>query len=233
MRRRTRRRCAVVGRERRGLSARRAAARRDDHRRPAADRACRGKRCRPSSARRGEGCLRVVRPRDDGAGRAAAAGRRLRVEVAGGVRSVPEHAARRDAGRVRSPRLSPACSRRYVAGSASDAQPRRAGSSRQSTLARRLDERLEQRPELAGSPEVLRVPLHADAERGVRLLDRLDHAVGGAGADDQPVAGPADRLMMPAVDAAAAGGVAVRRARRAAWFRRRPRCRGSRGPSAR
>ncbi len=51
------------------------------------------------------------------------------------------------------------------------------------------------------------MPLHADAERGVRFFDRFDHAVGGAGADDEAVAGPADRLVMPAVDAAAAGGV--------------------------
>ena len=51
------------------------------------------------------------------------------------------------------------------------------------------------------------MPLHAEAERGIGFFDRFDHAVGGAGADDEAVAGPADRLMMPAVDAAAAGGI--------------------------
>ena len=43
---------------------------------------------------------------------------------------------------------------------------------------RRLEEAFEQRPELAGAPEVLRVPLDAEAEARRRILDRLDDAVG-------------------------------------------------------
>ena len=41
-----------------------------------------------------------------------------------------------------------------------------------------LDQAFEQLAELAGAPEVLGMPLHRDAERRVRLLHRLDHAVG-------------------------------------------------------
>ena len=41
-----------------------------------------------------------------------------------------------------------------------------------------FDEALEQRTELAGAPEVLRMPLDAEAERARRILDRFDHPVG-------------------------------------------------------
>ena len=42
---------------------------------------------------------------------------------------------------------------------------------------RRLEEALEQRAELAGAEEVLRVPLDAEAEARRRILDRFDDAV--------------------------------------------------------
>src|SRR5687768_2434422 len=61
---------------------------------------------------------------------------------------------------------------------------------------RRLHERIEQRPELTRFPEILRVPLDADAEPGIRLLDRFDDAVGGSRTDDEAFASPADRLVM-------------------------------------
>ena len=41
---------------------------------------------------------------------------------------------------------------------------------------RRLDEALEQRAELAGAEEILRVPLDAEAEERRRILDRFDDA---------------------------------------------------------
>ena len=46
----------------------------------------------------------------------------------------------------------------------------------------------------------LRVPLHTEAETIPRPLDRLDHAVGGAGRYAQPLAGSRDGLVMRAVD---------------------------------
>lgn len=72
--------------------------------------------------------------------------------------------------------------------------------------ARGAHERVEQRPELAGPPEVLRMPLHTEAEALVRRLDRLDDAVGGRRGCDERLAQRGDGLMVPAVDAA---GVAV------------------------
>src|SRR5262245_23353208 len=72
---------------------------------------------------------------------------------------------------------------------------------------RRLNERFEQRLELAGAPEILRVPLDADAEWRVRLFDPLDHSIRRAGVDDQAIARLSDRLVVPAVDAAAAGAI--------------------------
>ena len=42
----------------------------------------------------------------------------------------------------------------------------------------RLEEPLEQLAEFASAPEVLGVPLHADAERRAGTFDRFDHAVG-------------------------------------------------------
>ena len=52
---------------------------------------------------------------------------------------------------------------------------------RAQTLARGVDERLEERREFAGPPEVFRVPLDADAELRVLLFDRFDDAVGCGG----------------------------------------------------
>ena len=44
-------------------------------------------------------------------------------------------------------------------------------------LRRRSHERFEEPSELARSPEVLRVPLHAEAEWRVGALDGFDHAI--------------------------------------------------------
>src|SRR3954468_16900681 len=66
--------------------------------------------------------------------------------------------------------------------------------------ARRFDEAREQSRELTGAPEVLGVPLHADAERRIRTLDRLDNPVRRDGGSDETRRNPADRLMVPAVD---------------------------------
>ncbi len=74
---------------------------------------------------------------------------------------------------------------------------------RAQVLPRGADESVEERRELARAPEVLRVPLHADAELGVGLLDRLDHAVGRRGRRDQAGPDATDGLMVAAVDAAA------------------------------
>ena len=67
------------------------------------------------------------------------------------------------------------------------------------------DELIEQRPELPGTPEVLRMPLDADAEVGAWSLDRLDHPIRRGGADDQVAAYACDSLMVAAVHAADAG----------------------------
>jgi hypothetical protein len=66
----------------------------------------------------------------------------------------------------------------------------------------RADERIEQWGELSRPPEILRVPLHADAERGIRFLDPLDDLVVSDRRCDESLAQPADRLVVPAVDAA-------------------------------
>ena len=71
-----------------------------------------------------------------------------------------------------------------------------------SALARCRDQGVEQAVELAGAPEILRVPLHAEAERAIGRLDRFDDAVGGGCGGDQSRAEPSDGLMMAAVDAA-------------------------------
>ena len=52
---------------------------------------------------------------------------------------------------------------------------------------------------------VFGVPLHAEAEAPPRVLDRLDHAVLGAGADHDALADPLGRLVMGAVDRQASG----------------------------
>src|SRR5437867_13425966 len=63
----------------------------------------------------------------------------------------------------------------------------------------RCEESLEQRPEFAGPPEVLRVPLHAEAEPCRRVFDRLDDAVGGGGGHSESAGDVFHRLVMPTV----------------------------------
>ena len=51
-----------------------------------------------------------------------------------------------------------------------------------------FDEFFEQRSELARAPEVLRMPLHGDAEARAGTLDRFDDAIRGGGGDVNPSA---------------------------------------------
>ena len=89
-------------RQRRALPRPSPSARRHGHRRSAAHRDVdRGDGVASRRTRRAADRLRVVRSGDDGARRAAAARWRVRARVAARVRSLPEHAARRVAGRVR------------------------------------------------------------------------------------------------------------------------------------
>src|SRR2546427_4855603 len=71
---------------------------------------------------------------------------------------------------------------------------------------RGFDESLEERPELPRAPEVLRVPLHAEAEALRGILDGLDDAVRRGGGRDEPFAERLRRLMVTAVHGA---GVAL------------------------
>ena len=48
-------------------------------------------------------------------------------------------------------------------------------------MVRGADESLEDWPEFARAPEVLRMPLHAQAEGDARILNRLDDAIGRRG----------------------------------------------------
>ncbi len=57
----------------------------------------------------------------------------------------------------------------------------------------------EQRAEFAGAEEILRVPLHAEAEARRGILDRLDDAVGRGRGRDEAGRDRLDRLMMAAV----------------------------------
>src|SRR5258708_6446071 len=68
-----------------------------------------------------------------------------------------------------------------------------------------VQESFEQRSELARSEEVLRMPLDADAEAGVRILDAFDDAVGRGRGDDEACRELPDRLVVPAVDVAGIG----------------------------
>ena len=63
-----------------------------------------------------------------------------------------------------------------------------------------FDEFLEQRSELAGPPEILRVPLHRDAEARLRPLDCFDDSVRRGGGYVEAGAGIPDCLMVAAVD---------------------------------
>ena len=63
-----------------------------------------------------------------------------------------------------------------------------------------LDKRLEQWSELASPPEVLGMPLHANAEAGGRTLGRFDDTVGGGCGDLEALRHMLDRLMVTAVD---------------------------------
>src|SRR5215208_208800 len=66
----------------------------------------------------------------------------------------------------------------------------------------RLNERLEQRPEFAGPVEVLRMPLHAEAEAAARVLECFDDAVGRRRRRDEPLADILRRLVVAAVHGA-------------------------------
>src|SRR5580765_3268622 len=68
------------------------------------------------------------------------------------------------------------------------------------SLRRRFEESFEQRAELAGAEEILRVPLDAEAEARRRILDRFDDAVGRGRRRDEPFCDVLHRLVMPAVD---------------------------------
>ena len=126
-------------------------------------------------------------------GRSSDAG--FAVVGARGLRSVPEHGPRRDAGRARSGRT--------------DVRSSRAPLSR--VCVRGVDEAAEQALEFAGPPEVLGVPLHADAEARRRPLDRFDDAVGRELAvTTRPSAELLHRLMMPAVHRAEAVALELR-----------------------
>src|SRR5262249_50099201 len=74
-----------------------------------------------------------------------------------------------------SPDLLPSCSRTRLVSLFRSLAGRRG---HLCACGRRGDERLEERRELAGPPEILRMPLYADAERRGRTLDRFDDAVG-------------------------------------------------------
>src|SRR3954467_1848787 len=65
-----------------------------------------------------------------------------------------------------------------------------------------FDKASEQSRKLAGAPEVLGVPLHADAERRVRALDRLDDPIRRPRRGDEARRDASRRLMVPAVDRA-------------------------------
>src|SRR5438105_8249801 len=66
----------------------------------------------------------------------------------------------------------------------------------------RLNQRFEHRPEFSGSPEILRMPLHAEAEAAARVFDRFDDTVRRACRGDEPFAEIFDGLMMAAVHVA-------------------------------
>ena len=68
------------------------------------------------------------------------------------------------------------------------------------------DKGLEQRLELAGPPEVLRMPLDTQAEARDGLLDGFDDPVGCGCGDHESLSQPANRLMVATVDAAGSGG---------------------------
>src|SRR5215208_5649025 len=71
---------------------------------------------------------------------------------------------------------------------------------------RRVDERIEQPAELAGPPEVFRMPLDADAEPRIRSLNRFNYTVWCGRRRDEFPAERADRLMVAAVHPAGAPG---------------------------
>ena len=62
-----------------------------------------------------------------------------------------------------------------------------------------LHERFKQRAEFAGPPEVLRMPLHAEAETAGRILQRFDDAVRCRRGNGQPFANVLGCLMVTAV----------------------------------
>ena len=95
---------AGLGRERGALSETPRRTCGDDHRRPAENRHLARGDDRRRARSGGEGGLRVVRSRDDGARCPASRRRGIRADVADGLRPVPEHAARGGPRSLRSPR---------------------------------------------------------------------------------------------------------------------------------
>ena len=93
----------------------------------------------------------------------------------------------------RTSRRSPCCSAELECSDSGDVRLRR-------SVLRRRQEAREQALEAAGPPEVLGVPLHADAEARRRVFERFDHAVGRRGRDSSPSPSVFDRLVMAAVD---------------------------------
>ena len=71
------------------------------------------------------------------------------------------------------------------------------------SLARGRHEGFEQRSKLAGSPEIFRMPLDAEAEPRLGLLDRFDDAVGRGGRGNESRPKSSYGLVVPTVDAAA------------------------------
>src|SRR5215831_16719328 len=70
---------------------------------------------------------------------------------------------------------------------------------------RRVQETLEQRTELAGAEEILRMPLDTEAEFRGGIFNRLDDAVGRGGRRDESRRDLAHGLVVPAVDVAGVG----------------------------
>src|SRR6188472_2615356 len=62
-----------------------------------------------------------------------------------------------------------------------------------------LDQAFEELAELAGAPEILRVPLHGDAILRIGFFHRLDHAVGRGRGDLESLRDLFHRLVMAAV----------------------------------
>ena len=154
-----------------------AAGRRDRHRRSAAHRAVEGGDGGAGRVGRAPDRLRVLRRGDAGPRPQGARRGRLRARVARGLRSLPEHGPRRDAGGA------------WRVGNDDSGVEFDSGVVQRVAL-RRGEEAAEQALEAAALPEALGVPLHGDAEARRRALDGFDDAVHRAGRHLQAVARP-------------------------------------------